>query len=408
MERAECFSNLSDYLKEKKNGIVLGELSPSTNLFDAGYLESLDLPGLLDHLEAMAGRELDLSGLSAESFFTMEAIFDTILAPSSRAQLDSDGDVRRALGEALGVNDLGPLESRTLSSLNHSTATLQFALERAAFRLAVATPPQPLPANTTVGELVAYFYSQRAASSKSPDIVPLCVPSRDPGPTLFLFHPVGGSVLCYCALAAALRDHVAVYGVQSPHLRSVNSAARTFEDLASHLAAQVVEAQPQGNIFLGGWSFGASLAAAVRGHLPPDMVRGPTFMLDPWVAPAEAVVPSRESLEQAFGSGGGSGREGQGLLGSDASFEAFAVNSVALTSYVPRRAVGPIVVLDATADADPQVKGLVRLASSHSWRRLVSVVQQECVGDTHDSVVRQPAVSRVAQVIAEHIARSTD
>lgn len=73
-------------------------------------------------------------------------------------------------------------------------------------------------------------------------------------PTLFLFHPAGGTTAVYQPLADLLPDDVTVIGFERiDHLS-------TIEEKAAHYLATVREMQPSGPYRLGGWSLGGCLA----------------------------------------------------------------------------------------------------------------------------------------------------
>jgi amino acid adenylation domain-containing protein/FkbM family methyltransferase len=75
------------------------------------------------------------------------------------------------------------------------------------------------------------------------------------GRPLFLVHPVGGSVLCYRELAGLLGATTPVYAIPASDLLGDIPA------LARHYLPLVTDAQPDGPVRLGGWSFGGVVAA---------------------------------------------------------------------------------------------------------------------------------------------------
>ncbi len=111
-------------------------------------------------------------------------------------------------------------------------------------------------------ERLAGLLRQDAAAPPRSVVVP--IQPRGDRPPLFLFHPVGGNVLCYLPLARVLDGPV--YGIQSPGLEDL-PAPWTIESLAAHYLAAIREIQPAGPWRLAGWSMGGLLAYEVARQL---------------------------------------------------------------------------------------------------------------------------------------------
>ena len=121
--------------------------------------------------------------------------------------------------------------------------------------------------------LVAFFHGPTLAK-----LAAACVPaariSRTParvtanGPTLFLFHPIGGHGLQYRELAQHLTGFGSVYLVQRPELKSGDAICfRSLDELGESYAREVLANEPTGPYYLGGWSLGARLAVHVAAAL---------------------------------------------------------------------------------------------------------------------------------------------
>ena len=80
------------------------------------------------------------------------------------------------------------------------------------------------------------------------------------GKPLFCFHPAGGTVFCYRALAAHLGDQRPVYGVQAVGVDGLAEPYRRVEDMANCYAEAIRSVQPDGPYLLAGWSLGGNLA----------------------------------------------------------------------------------------------------------------------------------------------------
>ena len=114
-------------------------------------------------------------------------------------------------------------------------------------------------ANPTIARL-ASFFEGRIAVQDSP-VIKLC--HCEGGKNIFLFHPVGGSVFCYSALAELLSHKFTVYAVEAAGFRSerntLNTELHRVEDLAGYYLDEILKVETKDIIF-GGWSFGGLLA----------------------------------------------------------------------------------------------------------------------------------------------------
>jgi amino acid adenylation domain-containing protein len=81
--------------------------------------------------------------------------------------------------------------------------------------------------------------------------------SRQP---LFLVHPVGGNVLCYAHLVRHLGPSQAVYAFQAQGLDGETAPHEQIETMATQYLEAMLEVQPEGPYFLGGWSMGGTVA----------------------------------------------------------------------------------------------------------------------------------------------------
>jgi acyl carrier protein len=411
MERAEFFSDLTGYLRTRATGARGPELTPQTNLFDAGYLESLELPGLLSYLEQKLGVELDLTGLTAESFFTMESIFASLVGPARNSDVglatsSISAEVRSTWAKALGRPLADIHEHSTFGALGASSDLIDEISRRLGGQFGLAIPPGTFSELDTVGDLSALVSTIAAEDARriAADVVLLSdVPVGQKIPRLFLFHPVGGTVLAYQQLARALRGTARVYGVQSPHLRAGATVPTSLEGTATDLAAQIRAIQPDGPYWLGGWSFGAALAAVVGRQLSTSGEVGPVFMLDPWVAGPGAAAPARDALEAYFRAHGAR----RSTLGDDpanqALFNALRVNSAALTAYRPVGPHGRAIIFEAARPDQREVAGLARLHADPDWTAALVVDAVHAVDGGHDAVVKGAAVPGIGEKIAATI-----
>ena len=91
---------------------------------------------------------------------------------------------------------------------------------------------------------------------------------RASGPTLFLFHPIGGHGLQYRELAQHLTGFGGIHLVQRPELRTGEAVSfRSLDSLGETYAREILGIDPAGPYYLGGWSLGARLAVHVAAVL---------------------------------------------------------------------------------------------------------------------------------------------
>ncbi len=104
------------------------------------------------------------------------------------------------------------------------------------------------------------------------------------GAHIFLFHPVGGGVFCYSALADLLSPRFNVHAVEaagfSPERTALNTELFRVEDLAAYYLDEIFKVQSE-NIIFGGWSFGGILAYETAClYEKTGRTSGPVLVLD--------------------------------------------------------------------------------------------------------------------------------
>jgi thioesterase domain-containing protein/acyl carrier protein len=99
-----------------------------------------------------------------------------------------------------------------------------------------------------------------------------------PGAPLFCVHPVGGNILCYADLVAALGPRQPVYGLQLP----APEFASSLQELASRYVRVARELHPEEPIRLLGWSLGGWVALEMaRCLLAEGAELGEVLLIDP-------------------------------------------------------------------------------------------------------------------------------
>jgi amino acid adenylation domain-containing protein len=76
----------------------------------------------------------------------------------------------------------------------------------------------------------------------------------------FCIHPVGGNILTYYSLAAAMGDERPFYGLQARGLDGQQTPATSIEEMAADYLREIKSIQPDGPYYLGGHSFGGFVA----------------------------------------------------------------------------------------------------------------------------------------------------
>ncbi|OQW92060.1 MAG: hypothetical protein BWK78_02785 [Thiotrichaceae bacterium IS1] len=107
--------------------------------------------------------------------------------------------------------------------------------------------------------------------------LPACLVAIQPGlpsiPPLFLMHPVGGHVYFYRELAAHLGSEQPVYGLQATGVDGKSEPLTRVEEMATQYVEAVRQRQPVGPYFLGGASFGGTLAFEMAQQLQAQQQR---------------------------------------------------------------------------------------------------------------------------------------
>ncbi|MEU0878709.1 amino acid adenylation domain-containing protein [Lentzea sp. NPDC005914] len=244
------------------------------------------------------------------------------------------------------------------------------------------------------------------------------VPIRTDGTRapLFFVHPVGGDVLCYANLAAALDDDQPLYGLQVPD---------DAPDSIPALAARYISVIPgDGPIRIGGWSMGGVIALEMAAQLEEA---GRTVELVTAVDLLEPPGPATEEFDEAallawFAS------DLSGLVDSDwkpsadvfrvesplevlhaeaiaagvlspdidlaslsAIVERFTRNCRALATHAPRP-VGSRVLLVRAEDG-------ATVETTQKWLALCGGAEQIDIAGDHYSVVKRPGVTALADAL---------
>jgi len=144
---------------------------------------------------------------------------------------------------------------------------------RMADTLGIELAPHSLLASPTIAGLAETIGRAKAASAQSQPAIqnlPPClvkIKGGDPAQLLYLIHPAGGHVFNYLPLVHTLSTAHEVYGVQSQLLNNDQQPMNTMEEMGAHYSQEIRKLQPHGPYWIGGASFGGSLAYEIAQQL---------------------------------------------------------------------------------------------------------------------------------------------
>jgi thioesterase domain-containing protein len=233
---------------------------------------------------------------------------------------------------------------------------------------------------------------------------------------LFFVHPVGGDVLCYANLAAALDDDQPFYGLQVPD---------DAPDSIPALAAHYIEALPaDGPIRIGGWSMGGVIALEMAAQLEdagrtvelvaavdlleppgPDAFEFDEAALLAWFAsdlsglvdsdwkPAADVFRVESPLEVLHAEAIAAGvlSPDIDLASLSAIVDRFTRNCRALATHAPRPVRSQVLLVRAEDGATVE--------TTQKWLALCGGAEQTDIAGDHYSVVKRPGVTALADAI---------
>jgi len=114
----------------------------------------------------------------------------------------------------------------------------------------------------TIRELAAHIQGKQGGDDGS-----LVLLKPGEGDPLFLIHPVGGTVLVYREIAAAMTCAGPVYGIQAIGITDGRQPHTSVEEMAEYYCERVSAAQPGGPLRIAGYSAGGIIAFAMAQRL---------------------------------------------------------------------------------------------------------------------------------------------
>jgi thioesterase domain-containing protein/acyl carrier protein len=263
----------------------------------------------------------------------------------------------------------------------------------------------------------------------------LLVPLRASGTRtpLFLIHPPGGIVVCYQPLTAALPAEQPVYGLRARGLHPGESLPTSVEQMAAEYRAVIEACQPHGPYLLGGWSLGGVMAMEVAQQL---LASGEQMAL---LAFFDTTIPHGQANRQFLDDADGSGLE----YGFDITLDELAAMPDEQQLPFLWRHVERLGLLDTAAPEDVVQQLLedlkkvfrvhVQICSEYTvrpypgtvtlfrpeespvavatrrdrgWGAVAREVEVHWVPGHHHTMVKQPHVQRLAELLADCLLRA--
>jgi len=365
--------------------------------------------------------------------------------PAAPASGDTEARLVQIWSEILGVASVGPNDN-FFDLGGHSLLAVRL-LTRIEKTFHKSVPLQSL-FQGTMGSLALLIRGDEERPQKSSVIVPLAEQSE--GPAFYCVHALAGEVLSFVSLAKALGPGQRLYGFQAPLNEDIPELARSIESIAERYVKELIEVQPKGPYFLGGWSAGSSIALEMAQQLrgtgrtvdllvafdgAPFNTGAGTHPWNPayglkllrnlplWIAddliPAFSVTAfARRVRDKARAVVGAStsallGREnadGNQVAGflemSHWSLPERQLMSLlygALTRYVPKPYPGRVLVYQSRTEPLYHLFEIDRV-----WRRLAPDTTVVRVAGTHVSLIHERHVSALAHDLKLRLARALD
>jgi amino acid adenylation domain-containing protein len=126
-------------------------------------------------------------------------------------------------------------------------------------------------------EQLASILRQKGWSSLWSCLVP--IQTSGSKPPFFCVHGIGGAVVRFYDLARYLGSDQPFYGLQAQGLDPRHSCHTRVEDMAAHYLKEIRSVQPEGPYFLGGYSFGGTVAFEIAQQLTPQDQEGALVVL---------------------------------------------------------------------------------------------------------------------------------
>jgi len=394
---------------------------------------------VLAALPLTANGKVDRNKLPAPSSVAAAGRESASVPPPPSPESATERIIAEAFQALLGVPNVGRDES--FFDLGGDSLLVLELAEMLSTTLGREVMPNVVFEGPTVAQLGAALGGARDEASTSPAASSSLVTIRSgtaSAPPLFLFHPAGGEVMSYRALAERLPTRHPLIGVQSRGLRDATDEHPSIEAMAAAYATELVAAQPTGPFHLLGWSMGGIIAVGVareletRGrsvafvgvwdsHLASSFggVESAFERVLPDLGPLAGVLaeklspgdldafcarvvdlPSSARAEQAIERLRAAGLEA-GMLSQLASRTAlYAAHRKLLSAYVPPR-------IHTAIHGWWAEESLARGLSAEGWRAFTPSLTLRTVPGNHFSILKGASLERLADELAQALPRDS-
>ena len=188
--------------------------------------------------------------------------------PASHPLSGLEQAVAAVWSQSLGITDIAP--DTDFFALGGDSLLATQVAARLRTQLQVDLDTHSLLQAPTIARLATLIATYRTQPETRPRLPELVVelqagdPARKP---LVLLHPVGGHVYFYRQLVRQLDPQLPVYGIRAQGVEGEAEPLTTVAEMARVYTAALQALQPHGPYFLGGASFGGTLAYAMAQHL---------------------------------------------------------------------------------------------------------------------------------------------
>ncbi|MBN2829387.1 MAG: amino acid adenylation domain-containing protein [Candidatus Cloacimonetes bacterium] len=247
-------------------------------------------------------------------------------------------------------------------------------------------------------------------------------PERTP---LYLLHSLPGDLLGYVNLIRLLDRKQPVYGLQALGLFDAEKAHSSIQGMASYYAELIKQHCKEKKLFLSGWCFGGNVAYEIAGILTKDGFEIPDLILiDSWVKKPVGILGWKffnykvKCLMKMIP--GGIFKYMRSKLTEKKDYEKLVCNNIqfldqglfanrttvrlknidAIIKYRMKAYNGNIVLFSALHQDMPLLTDVTL-----GWPSITKNLEITYVDSTHDTILKEPAVRLVAQVMNQILNR---
>ncbi len=222
---------------------------------------------------------------------------------------------------------------------------------------------------------------------------------------LFLIHPSGGGVLCYTDLVKEFDDDRPFYGLQHPSYLGNNINFSTLESLATNYLEVILDKCPDGNCWIGGWSFGGVVSFEIATKLKEKGITPKPLILIDSPSPIMHEIPNDKVLYDWFVEDYGAHYPLLEESEKVSLYKVFKNNITILTNYVPSISSIDIIQLKAQHITINQLKlHNYNQREDWGWSKFSSGKINNIIFDAnHTSIIQYPNIKVLTQKLLQLI-----